>query len=135
MPPPPFEELEHTADWSLLVKGETLESLFTNASEGMLSLLEPEYLDPDPARRLVTLNAIDIESLLVSFLDELLFLLETESCAMRDITLNIEGNALRASAKCVPVGAMSKHIKAVTYNELEITREQGFYQTKLVFDV
>ena len=35
---PPWEEVEHTADVALLVRGVTLAELFANAARGMLNL-------------------------------------------------------------------------------------------------
>ncbi|MDF1500669.1 MAG: archease [Anaerolineales bacterium] len=135
MHPTPYEEIEHTADWALRVRGVTLESLFEHAAQGMLSLLEPGYLDSSPTGRSLELSAIDLETLLVSWLEELLFLIETEKIGFQNYAIRIEGTSLEASFESVPIESIKKDIKAVTYNELEIVHDQEGYRTTIVFDV
>lgn len=135
MHPTPYEEIEHTADWALRVRGVTLESLFEHAAQGMLSLLEPGYLDSSPTDRSLELSAIDLETLLVSWLEELLFLIETEKIGFQNYAIRIVGTSLEASFESVPIESIKKDIKAVTYNELEIVHDQEGYRTTIVFDV
>jgi SHS2 domain-containing protein len=71
----PFEEIEHTADRALRVRGATLDELFANAGRGMVALTGAEA---DPNRSVlheVDLEAPDVESLLVDGLSELVYLM------------------------------------------------------------
>ena len=135
MLPRRFEEIEHTADWSIRVYGESLNALFTHAAEGMFSLLELQFKSEQSQTRNIELSAIDSESLLVSWLEELLYLLESEAVAAVDYDLQVNEKNLRASVATRQIKSMKKDIKAVTYHELEIQKDDAGFQTTIVFDV
>lgn len=135
MPPRRFEEIEHTADWSLRVYGESLNALFTHAAEGMFSLLDTQFESEQTQQRSIELTAIDNETLLVSWLEELLYLLETERVAAVEYDLQVNEKYLQASVLTRPVESIQKDIKAVTYHELEIHEGESGLQTTIVFDV
>ena len=67
-----FEEIEHTADWALRVRGHDLRELLVNAARGMSRLLVPDLtvISTDVERHF-ELDAFDAESLLVEWLSEL----------------------------------------------------------------
>jgi SHS2 domain-containing protein len=78
MPSFRFEEVEHTADLALKVYGHSLKEVFINAACGLFSLMaDLESLSPSVSRE-VHLEAPDRESLLVDWLNELLYLHEVE---------------------------------------------------------
>jgi len=129
-----FKEIAHTADLSLLVSGSTLEELFVHAARGMyyeMGITANE--NPEKAISLA-LQEQDQESLLVSFLSELLYLAEKRLIA-RDFHLEIDGLRLTGSLFMIPVLKMQTEIKAVTYNNLRIRHYDRKYQTQLVFDI
>lgn len=131
----PFREIEHTADWSLQVWGASMSELFVDAARGMYSLLQATPSARDIARA-IDLSADDYESLLVAWLQELLYLTETDGLVfdyfrMRDPS----STRLQADVRGGPAAHMEKVIKAVTYHELAIrTTPQGVEAT-IVFDV
>ena len=135
MLPRRFEEIEHTADWSIQVYGESLDALFKHAAEGMFSLLELQFESEQSQTRNIELSAIDSESLLVSWLEELLYLLESEAVAAMEYDLQVNEKYLRASVITRQIKSMKKDIKAVTYHELEIQKDDAGFQTTIVFDV
>jgi SHS2 domain-containing protein len=131
-----FEEVEHTADIAIHVWGDELADLFANAAYGMACQLA----DPDDVRltveRLVELEAYDVETLLVDWLGELLYLGERDECVFTAFdVLEVVPTRLRAVARGGAVRACRGHIKAVTFNELEIRRTETRYETTIVFDV
>ena len=78
MPSFRFEEVEHTADLALKVHGHSLEEIFANAACGLFSLMaDLDNLSPSVNHE-VHLGAPDRESLLVDWLNELLYLHEVE---------------------------------------------------------
>ncbi len=132
----PFEEVEHTADWALKVWGVDLPDLFTNAAVGMMQLMDAMPAQHDPSVRTIEIEAIDRESLLVAWLEELLFGMEIRSVTYQDIRMQITGDtALEATIEELPLLAIAKPIKAVTYNELAIRPIQGGLEVTIVFDV
>ena len=74
----PFEEISHTADWSIRVWADDLRGLLAESARGMWMLTNAEQAEGPRARREMSLEAYDAEGLLVAFLEELLYLSESE---------------------------------------------------------
>jgi SHS2 domain-containing protein len=131
-----FEEVEHTADIAIRVWGRDLAELFANAAYGMAcQMADPDVVDPN-AERLIELEAYDVETLLVTWLGELLYLSERDECVFTDFdVLEITPTRLRARARGGSVEEYRRHIKAVTFSELEIVHTDAGYETIIVFDV
>ncbi|MCK5054453.1 MAG: archease [Anaerolineales bacterium] len=133
---PTYEEIDHTADWALRVRGQNLTDLFRNAALGMLSLLEIEPLPGNSESRSFELKAEDTETLLVTWLEELLYPLEVEGAAVVDFQVDVlEKVQLKATVKLNKIASIKKEIKAVTFNELDIRAAEFGYETIIVFDV
>jgi SHS2 domain-containing protein len=82
-----FEEVEHTADWALRVRGRDLSQLLTNAARGMSYLLVSEVAAiPSQVERRLVLDAMDAESLLVAWLSELAYWAEAELLVFRSLS-------------------------------------------------
>jgi len=135
--PNAFEEVEHTADWALRVRGRELGELLVNAARGMSRLLVPD-LDAvaiDVERRF-ELDAMDAESLLVEWLSELAYWAEAEALVFREFDIRrVVPDHLEAAARGGYASNLQKHIKAVTYHNLEIIRRQDGLEATVVFDV
>jgi SHS2 domain-containing protein len=132
-----FEEIEHAADWSLRLRGRDLRELLTNAARGMSSLLVPD-LDAVPltVTKQFAVEGIDGESLLVNWLSELAYWAEMEQIVFTRFGLTaVTPTHLRATAQGGPVPDLQKHIKAVTYHNLEIIETDAGLETTIVFDV
>ncbi len=133
---PAFEEIEHTADWALRVHGQNLTDLFRNAALGMLSMLDIEPVPGKTEKRVFELKAEDTETLLVSWLEELLYPLEVENAAVVDFQVEVlEKVLLKATIELKKIASIKKEIKAVTFNELDIRTVDSGYETIIVFDV
>ncbi len=132
-----WEEIDHTADWALHVWAEDLRGLFEAAAQGMVSLIAGRA-DPGgvPVEQTFSLDAPDVETLLVDWLTELLYLVEEENAVFtRIIVQRVEGLHLEAAASGRRGGEFSKHIKAVTYHNLAIIPAVNGLETVIVFDV
>lgn len=132
-----FEIVDHTADWALRIYGSDLAQLFSNAAMGMASLLVQDIQDvPIEVVRHLELDAYDAETLLVDWLTELAYWAEDEGLIFPNISLSdVTDTHLKATLRGGRVAELLKHIKAVTYHNLEIVRtEQGLAAT-IVFDV
>lgn len=134
-----FEQLEHTADVALRAWGEDLEEAFAEIARGMFSVItDLDKVEPTGEYRL-ELKADDLESLLVDFLSELVYLFEVESilfCEF-DVTLkrdDEQGMTVMARGEKMDVGKHELHgaVKAVSYHEIEVDPE-GI--VKVIFDV
>jgi riboflavin kinase / FMN adenylyltransferase len=134
-----FREVEHTADRALWVWGADLPALFAGAARGMYSLMGDELggegLVPTEWRP-VTLEAADGETLLVAWLNELLFLAETEELLFVDFQItSLSDGRLEARAGGVPAPVPGGHIKAATFHSLELLRDDRGWSTVITFDV
>ena len=131
----PYEELQHTADWCLRVWAADLPSLFTEAALGM-NALSGARLAPGPLlQRTFECVAPDPESLLVSFLSELVFAAEQEQLAFGNFRIGIEGQSLKVQMDGAPLLSIHKTIKAVTYHNLQIRQTGRGFEVEIVFDV
>ncbi|MBN1402258.1 MAG: archease [Anaerolineae bacterium] len=135
---PPFEELDHTADLRLQVWGHSLRELFVHAAEGMFSLMrlrveaaaEPVGLD-------VHLDSYDRETLLVDWLNELLYLSERDAICFASFDIgHLEATELDAHLEGYGPACAERGIKAVTFSDLAIEHtSSGLYTTIITFDV
>jgi SHS2 domain-containing protein len=131
-----FEEIEHTADIAIRVWGGDLAELFVNAAYGMACQLAGLDGVELTVERTVDLEAYDAETLLVTWLGELLYMGERDECVFVEFDmLEITPLRLRAVVRGGTVREYRSHIKAVTFNELEIRRTDEGYETTIVFDV
>ena len=133
---PDYQEIEHTADIAIRVWGRDLAGLFANAAYGMACQLADPAEVERTVERSVELDAYDAETLLVTWLGELLYLGERDGCVFTDFdVLEVTPTRLRALAWGGPVRERQRHIKAVTFSDLEIVHTGEGYETTIVFDV
>ena len=132
----PYEEIEHTADLALRVRGKDMAGLLRHAAEGMLALSEAQP-EPGESRNIrLELQAPDDEQLLVVWLEELLYGMEMHNVTYHDFEIQVlDRTRLVANMQEQPLRSMAMHIKAVTFHDLKIiTTEEGLEAT-LVFDI
>ena len=132
-----FEEVEHTADRALRVFGSNLEEFLLNAARGMNSLMVTQPVSgTEHQEKYVALEAIDIESLLVDWLSELAYWAELEMLIFDEFKLeSVSSTHLKARIYGVRVTQLKKHIKAVTYHNLDIAQTEKGFTATVVFDV
>ncbi|MGQ9626625.1 MAG: archease [Anaerolineae bacterium] len=131
-----FEELEHTADRAIRAYGRTLEELFANAAFGMFSLMvDLEELVPTLSRKL-RVEAFDLESLLVNWLNELLYLQEMEGEIYSEFHIIFLSHAeLEATISGAKARPRKAKVKAATFYDLAIEKTLEGYVATVVFDV
>jgi SHS2 domain-containing protein len=130
-----FRELEHTADWELEAWAPDLPSLIEQAARGMYTLAGVRLSNGPRQVRDFDLPVNDPESLLVTFLAELLYLGEQEDLAFDIFDLVIEERRLHASLEGAQLVSIDKEIKAVTYHNIAIKKTPRGLQVRIVFDV
>ena len=87
-------------------------------------------------KRHVELEAMDAESLLVEWLSELAYWAETEMLIFHRFELyNVTPNHLQAVIHGGHASGFKKHIKAVTYHNLEVIETEKGLEATVVFDV
>jgi len=131
-----FAEVEHTADVALRVWGEDLAGLFASAARGMAWLITDLDTVPQTVTHAVELAAGDAETLLVTWLGELLYLNEREGVVLSAFDLEeVTPTSLRGTAQGGPAPEIRCHIKAVTFSDLRIQPGAYGLETTVVFDV
>jgi SHS2 domain-containing protein len=132
-----FKEIEHTADNALLVSGGTWEELLENAAHGMNSLMVSDVSAIGAQiQKQVIVEAPDAEGLLVEWLSELAYWAEKELLVFTRFEFQ-EVTSKTAQARLYGGRAkkVQKHIKAVTYHDLEVVKTDKGLTATVVFDV
>ena len=80
-------------------------------------------------------SGVDPESQLVSFLQELLYLCDSQGLGFDEIHVAIEGEQGRAVLSGAPLVQRGKEIKAVTYHNLLVRQTAAGLEAIVVFDV
>jgi len=132
-----FEEVEHTADKALRIFGADLIELLLNAAAGMTHLMVADVSGiSTEIEKSIELDAIDAESLLVEWLNELAYWAESEMLVFKEFRIK-KATATHLQAKIFggKTSRLEKHIKAVTYHNLKIVKTSQGLETTIVFDV
>lgn len=139
-----YEYLEHTADIKFIAYGKNPEEVFENAALAMFNVIIDTEKVSEKTEREISLKSPDLESLLVDWLSEILYLFEVEETVFRKFTVESikEENgeysiSARASGeKYYPEShPFETEIKAVTYNQLEIRKVTDGWQARVVVDI
>lgn len=135
-----FKFIDHTADVGMVAYGKDLKELFTNAVLGLFSLIVETDNVAEKDYRQLEISADDKESLLVQWLNELIYLFEVDRLLPKrfDI-LALSTNHLEARAYG-EVYDPSRHklktsVKAATYHMLKIERTKDGYEAEVIFDI
>ena len=134
-----FEIVNHTADVGIIAYGADMNQAFANAARALFSLIT-ELDDVDEIlHRDTELTAPDEESLLVEWLNELIYLFDVENILFKrfDIT-QLNNTRLKARSYGEKVDS-SKHklktgVKAATYHMLKIDKA-NVCQVQVLFDI
>lgn len=131
-----FEEIEHTADLALRAYGRDTKELFANAAHGMFALMAEPSLEEPTLEREVSLEATDPESLLVDWLNELIYLHEVERETYSQFAIEtLSPVELKARVTGGPTKSKTKAIKAATFHDLAIEETANGLVATIVFDV
>lgn len=131
-----FREIAHTADWSVEVWAPDYESLLRTAAKAMFSLMNPVTRPDVDHQKVIEIQAGDAESLLILFLNELLYFVESEQVLFECVDFHLEPEfRLKAVLAGRGVLQLDKLIKAVTFHEVNILPGPAGLTVKIVFDV
>ena len=136
-----YRYIEHPSDVGFEAYGATLEALFANAALAMYSFMTDVDEIETAEEREVTVNAEDLYSLMFDWLDEMLFLFESDSLVMKNFDITVDESQFSITGtfrggKFDP----AKHesgiiIKAVTYNMMEVKKKNEVWHAQVVLDV
>jgi SHS2 domain-containing protein len=136
---PAFSEIAHTADCALRIRGKDFAGLLQNAALGLYSLIgasKKEKAGGNLIEKQISLDAQDAESLLVEWLSELAYWVETTLFIGTEIDfIDVSGKHLTASVRGWEAQRIERLIKAVTYHNLQIRQTKTGLEATVVFDV
>jgi len=132
-----YKLLEHTADAMVEAYGETLGERFANAAYAMFDQITDITKIESLGELKIVLKAENREQLLVDFLQELLFVHDTEDLVFGEFEVKTDGKALESLVKGEKFDE-KKHpkrsvVKGITYHRLEFDDEEG--TVIVLFDV
>lgn len=131
-----FEEIEHTADRAFRVRGRNMADLLENAARAMQALDEPSSAREPSASEEIEVEGVDRESLLVNWLNEILYLEQARQLVCEEFHIaEIENRRLRAQIETRKCDRSQTHIKAVTFHNLHIREVSGGLEAEVVLDV
>ncbi len=134
-----FEIVNHTADVGIIAYGADISQAFANAAKALFSLITELDDVAEVVYRDIELTAPDEESLLVEWLNELIYLFDVENIVFKrfDIT-RLNNTQLKARSYGEKVDS-SKHklktgVKAATYHMLRVDKA-NVCKVQVLFDI
>jgi SHS2 domain-containing protein len=134
-----FEILNHTADIGIIAYGADLKQAFANAARGLFSLITDLDAVEEVLHRDAELTGPDEESLLVKWLNELIYQFDTEGIIFKRFEIiQLDNTRLKARGYGEKVDK-SKHkikigVKAATYHMLKVDKGDGG-RVQVLFDI
>ncbi len=146
MPPQPeqYEYLEHTADAKFRAYGKTLEEVFENSALAMFNVMIDTKKVLVETSLEISLESPGLDTLLIDWLSELLFLFEVEETIFGEFrveevreeggeySLKARASGAKWDLECHP---FETEIKAVTYNQLELEETSEGWVAQVVVDL
>ncbi len=129
--------VDHTSEVQLEVEAESPAGLAMEAGRalGLLMLRGAPAAVAGPARTL-EVSSVDREALLVDWLNEILFVAETQCWVPVELEVaESSPTRLRAEARGVPVAEVPSSVKAATLHGLRVEERDGSWRAEVIFDV
>ena len=142
-----YEYLPHTADAEFRAYGKTMEEAFINAALAMANLTYDTKIIKPLMQKEIHVNGDTFQELVLHFLDEFIFLQDTEGFLLHDVvTLKITKGIpikqipikLIALVQCDHYKKYEMHgqlVKAATYNEMLIEQKKDQCMIQIVVDI
>ena len=134
-----FEILDHTADIGIIAYGADMKQAFANAARALFSLITELEDVKEVRHRDTELTATDEESLLVEWLNELIYQFDAENILFKRFDIaELNNTWLKARSYGEKVDR-TKHklkigVKAATYHMLRIDKDDGC-KVQILFDI
>lgn len=132
-----FKTLEHKADLKIRAFGDSKAELFLNILGGMTEFLKPETENQKIKNQKIKIKSVDLETLLVDFLNEILYQNQTDKTAYnRVIFRKFTDFEIEADLSGKKTERFGEDIKAATYHNLDIRQKKdGKWEATVLFDV
>jgi SHS2 domain-containing protein len=132
----PYEELDHTADLALRIRGATLGDLLGNAALGLSALLCAGPAQEPDVRLEVHVESDDGAALVVDWLNELLYLDQVHERIWHiGEIVKLDETSVRAVIHGRACPERAHTIKAATYHGIELRRDDKGLAITITLDV
>ncbi len=124
---PGYRILDHPADLGIESWGSTFAEALSMAVSGLISILvDPATVDPTE-QKLISVSAVDSESLVVKVLSDVLFLFDGELFVPKSLSVTSDApTSLQGLVNGEPLREgkhrMRTDVKAVTYHQVSVRR-------------
>ena len=131
-----FKFLKHTADIKFQAFGKSIDEAFENSALALANTMYSGKVAKVKKKK-IKVEGKDYESLLYNFLEEILFLLDSEGFFVSDVKVFVKDFSLVAEV----FGDNSENykigldVKAITYNEMFVKNLRGKWVCQVVLDV
>ena len=134
-----FEFIDHTADIGIVAYGADMKQAFANAARALFSLITELDDVQEVLHRDIKVSASDEESLLVEWLNALIYLFDVENIIFKRFEIiHLNNTLLKARGYGEKVNKtrhkLKTGVKAATYHMLKINKDDG-YQVQVLFDI
>ena len=132
-----YQYMPHTGDIKLKIYGSSLPNIFENTALALSNFMSKDKKVSKKIEKTIKIKETNPESLLYSFIDELIYLFDAESFLVAEAKVKIKDNKLEAKLK----GDSAKNykdldaIKAATYAEMYIKKASSGWEAQFVVDV
>ncbi len=132
--------IDHTADIGIKVKATNLEGLFIKAALALIHLILGKIPEEKYDILKLEIEGEDISDLMLNWLREILYLFEGEKKIFTNAKIfSINYNRIFADIYYVPFDIkkyeVQYEIKAVTYHQLNVFKNNQYWQASIIFDV
>lgn len=137
-----FEIQINDSTVKIIVRGKTLEDIFSNSLKGIASYLKPQILcfkKPQLKEwKKIRVEAVDVVSLLIEFISSIIVYIDEHSAVYSEIVFEkFEENFLEGKIFGIKEKNSDKEIGDVSYDGVDISKNEktGFFEATLVFAI
>lgn len=135
-----YHFLDHTADVKFIAEGLTLEEAFISAAEATKDAICGNITVLEQITKKLEIKGTNLENLLYKFLEEFIVLLDSEDflfSKVKDLAIDESKNELKATITGDKIEnyKFTNDVKAVTYSEMFIKKENDKFLIQVVLDV
>lgn len=132
--------IDHTADIGISVSGRTYKELFESAAAGLFGVIADSQNIQPKISLPINISAGDMESLLVRWLNELLYLWDTEHLLFNKFSItSINKRQLKADCGGEKFNSrrhnLHRDVKAATYHMLKVQKDKSGYFVTIILDI
>lgn len=134
-----YEQIDISGDVGLRIWGDNLEELFENAASGMSELTTDTSKIKETDKKEFALHSDSYESLLVLWLNELIFLFDAYGFIGMSFSVSLKDKKLTAQISGgifdPEVNESRLLLKAATYHKLSLKKINSKWEAIVIFDI